>query len=108
MTLISRLEKYCLTPAMAGFEDEMIKSLKADLSEYADEVRVDVLGNVIATIKGAKSSETSLMVFAHTDSLGMIVKRLKIMALSGLNVSVVCQSEFWQHLMWCYKPQLEK
>ena len=46
MTLISRLEKYCLTPAMAGFEDEMIKSLKADLSEYADEVRVDVLGNV--------------------------------------------------------------
>ena len=28
MTLISRLEKYCLTPAMAGFEDEMIKSLR--------------------------------------------------------------------------------
>ena len=26
---------------------EMIKSLKADLSEYADEVRVDVLGNVV-------------------------------------------------------------
>ncbi len=77
MTLISRLEKYCLTPAMAGFEDEMIKSLKADLSEYADEVRVDVLGNVIATIKGAKSSETSLMVFAHTDSLGMIVKKIE-------------------------------
>jgi len=29
MSLIERLEKYCLTPAMAGFEDEMIKKLKA-------------------------------------------------------------------------------
>ncbi|MEY2638138.1 MAG: hypothetical protein RLZZ194_628, partial [Actinomycetota bacterium] len=44
MKLIERLEKYCLTPAMAGFEDEMIKNLKADLNEYVDEVRVDVLG----------------------------------------------------------------
>ena len=25
MSLIERLEKYCLTPAMAGFEEEMIK-----------------------------------------------------------------------------------
>jgi len=55
MSLIERLEKYCLTPAMSGFEDEMIKKLKADLTEYVDEIRVDVLGNVIATIKGSKS-----------------------------------------------------
>jgi len=52
MSLIERLEKYCLTPAMSGFEDEMIKKLKADLKDYVDEIRVDVLGNVIATIKG--------------------------------------------------------
>ena len=77
MKLIERLEKYCLTPAMAGFEDEMIKNLKADLNEYVDEVRVDVLGNVIATIKGTDSTGSSLMVFAHTDSLGMIVKKIE-------------------------------
>jgi len=29
MSLVERLEKYCLTPAMSGFEDEMIKKLKA-------------------------------------------------------------------------------
>jgi putative aminopeptidase FrvX len=77
MNLAQRLEKYCLIPAMAGFEDEMIQALKADLLPFADEVRVDVLGNVIATIKGAKDSDNSLMLFAHTDSLGMIVKKIE-------------------------------
>ena len=74
MSLIERLEKYCLTPAMSGFEDEMIKKLKADLEDYVDEIRVDVLGNVIATINGTSADGSDLMIFAHTDSLGMIVK----------------------------------
>lgn len=76
MTLDLRLEKYCLTPAMAGFEDRMIKALQEDLREYVDEVRVDVLGNVIATIKGTAPEGSDLMVFAHTDSIGMIVKSI--------------------------------
>lgn len=74
MSFIERLEKYCLTPAMAGFEDEMIKKLKTDLKDHVDEIRVDVLGNVIATIKGSSPEGLDLMIFAHTDSLGMIVK----------------------------------
>jgi putative aminopeptidase FrvX len=74
MSLLERLEKYCLTPAMAGFEDEMIEKLKEDLKDSVDEIRVDVLGNVIATIKGTVPDGSDLMIFAHTDSLGMIVK----------------------------------
>lgn len=77
MNLVERLEKYCLTPALAGFEDEMITNLKSDLSKFVDELRVDTLGNVIATIKGDGNSSTSLMVFAHTDSLGLIVKEIQ-------------------------------
>ncbi len=77
MTLIERLEKYCLTPAMAGFEEEMIKNLKNDLKDYVDEIRVDVLGNVIATINGTEPEGSDLMIFAHTDSLGMIVKGIE-------------------------------
>lgn len=74
MPLIERLEKYCLTPAMAGFEDQMIKKLKADLQGHVDQICVDVLGNVIATIRGTSPEGSDLMIFAHTDSLGMIVK----------------------------------
>jgi len=74
MSLIERLEKYCLTPAMAGFEEEMIKKIKEDLRDHVDEIRVDVLGNVIATIFGSEPEGSDLMIFAHTDSIGMIVK----------------------------------
>ena len=74
MSLELRLERYCLTPAMSGFEDRMIKALQDDLREFVDELRVDVLGNVIATIKGTAAEGSDLMIFAHTDSLGMIVK----------------------------------
>jgi putative aminopeptidase FrvX len=77
MNLVQRLEKYCLTPALAGFEDEMISNLKSDLQDSVDELRVDALGNVIATIKGKSKNASSLMVFAHTDSLGMIVKGIQ-------------------------------
>ncbi|MEY3107895.1 MAG: hypothetical protein RL730_246 [Actinomycetota bacterium] len=77
MSFVDRLERYCLTPAMAGFEDQMIKILKSDLTEFVDELRVDVLGNVIATINGKGPGSSSLMVFAHMDSLGMIVKDIE-------------------------------
>lgn len=77
MSLTNRLEKYCLTPAMAGFEEEMIKKIRDDLMDFVDEIRVDVLGNVIATINGTSSGGSDLMIFAHMDSLGMIVKSVE-------------------------------
>ncbi|MCX6441092.1 MAG: M42 family metallopeptidase [Actinobacteria bacterium] len=76
MSLAQRLEKYCLTPAMSGFEERMIKALQEDLRDHVDELRVDVLGNVIATIKGTEPVGSDLMIFAHTDSIGMIVKAI--------------------------------
>ena len=77
MSLIERLQDYCLTPAMSGFEDEMIKKLSRDLKDLVDELRVDILGNVIATVRGSNPKAPALMVFAHTDSLGMIVKKIE-------------------------------
>ncbi len=75
-TLIARLEKYCLTPAMSGFEEKMIKALSDDLRPHVDFIRVDTLGNVIATITGTEAG-SDLMIFAHTDSVGMIVKEVQ-------------------------------
>lgn len=71
---VDRLEKYCLTPAMSGFEEKMIVALSKDLEGLVDSIRVDILGNVIATINGTASQGSDLMIFAHMDSLGMIVK----------------------------------
>ena len=90
MKLVEYVEKYCLTPAVSGHEDLMIKSLSDDLKQFADEVSVDNLGNVIALIKGKSTTAPKVMVFAHTDQIGMFVKSiteegfLKIVRLGGV------------------------
>jgi len=38
MSLIERLQDYCLTPAMSGFEDEMVKKLSRDLKDLVHEL----------------------------------------------------------------------
>ena len=90
MKLVEYVEKYCLTPAISGHEDLMIKSLSDDLKQFADEVSVDNLGNVIALIKGKSTTAPKVMVFAHTDQIGMFVNSiteegfLKIVRLGGV------------------------
>ena len=72
--LFQNLRNYCLTPALAGFEDQMIKAMVRDLRPYVDSLNIDVLGNVITKIDGKDPKSKSIMVFAHMDSLGLIVK----------------------------------
>lgn len=76
MTLAADLERYCLIPAVAGHEDPAIKAFHADLAPLVDEIRVDALGNVIGTIRGASLPDESVMVFAHLDQIGMVVQRI--------------------------------
>ena len=90
MKLEEYLEKYCLTPAISGHEDLMIKALNDDLSQFVDEVSVDNLGNVIGLIKGKSEKAPKVMIFAHTDSIGMFIKSitddgfLKMVRLGGV------------------------
>lgn len=76
MKIDERLEKYCLIPALSGFEEPMMQALLKDLKEFSDELRTDTLGNVIATIKSKKPTKNSLMIFAHMDQIGMVVKSI--------------------------------
>jgi putative aminopeptidase FrvX len=43
---------------------------------FADEVREDRLGNVIATLQGSDPDAPTVMLFAHMDSLGFIVRKI--------------------------------
>jgi putative aminopeptidase len=72
----ARLERYCLIPAMAGHEDRMVRAMAADLSGYVDRLHVDAMGNLIATIDGTDPDAPSVMVFAHTDQIGMVVRSI--------------------------------
>ena len=48
--------------------------IKKRVAPYADQVRVDAMGNLIVFKKGAKSAGNKLMLCAHMDEVGLIVR----------------------------------
>ncbi len=76
METVDLLRELTSIPALSGHEDEMITHLVSVFNTYADEVRVDRLGNVVATVNG-KAEKPGLLIFAHMDELGLIVRKIE-------------------------------
>ncbi|MBO8127462.1 MAG: M42 family metallopeptidase [Firmicutes bacterium] len=70
------VQEMCLIPALAGHETPMIKYLHSAFTPHADQVTVDKAGNVIAKIAGTDPAAPSVMVFAHMDQLGLVVRKI--------------------------------
>lgn len=77
MNIANLLEKLCLAPAPSGYEKESAMIFKREIEPYVDSIEIDRIGNVIATQKGKKDNGHSIMVFAHLDQLGFIVRRIE-------------------------------
>lgn len=72
---IDLLNKVCAAPGASGFEDRIRLLILKELDGLADEVRVDNLGNVIATKWGKDTSKT-IMSAAHMDEIGFMVRHI--------------------------------
>ncbi len=57
---------------VSGREDEVRNYLKETLTPYADEIKTDVLGNLIVYKKG--TSDKNLLLCAHMDEVGLMVR----------------------------------
>ena len=55
----------------SGFEDEVSATLQHLIEPFVDEMRVDALGNLIATLHG--TGDVTLMLDAHMDEIGFII-----------------------------------
>lgn len=66
------------TFAPSGYEDTVREIILKEVKPLADEVRVDVLGNLIAHRKPAKASRSpkKIMLAAHMDEIGVIVSHV--------------------------------
>jgi putative aminopeptidase FrvX len=73
MTLNANLEKLSNACGVTGREEEVRNLLIKLIKPYVDEILVDRLENVIATKKG-KSSKPKIMIAAHMDEVGLMVK----------------------------------
>ena len=75
MTLNEALLKRLIeTPGVSGREERQREIAREELGSLTDEVRTDALGSVIGTKKG--SGDGRVMVAAHTDEIGYLVKHI--------------------------------
>jgi endoglucanase len=68
------LKELVETPSPSGFEQPAQRVIRRELAPVADEVRTDVMGNVIARIKGAGEAPTRVMLAGHCDEIGFMVR----------------------------------
>lgn len=71
------LEEMCLTSALSGHEEDMIAIMKREFSRYLQDVRVDRLGNAIGCLPGSDPASPKVMIFAHMDEIGFMVRKIE-------------------------------
>jgi putative aminopeptidase FrvX len=74
--LVDSLEKFSNACGVTGREEEVSDLLKTTLKPHVDEIKVDKLGNVIGVKKGAKKDAPKIMLAAHMDEIGLIIKNI--------------------------------
>ncbi|MFL7870576.1 MAG: M42 family metallopeptidase [Anaerolineales bacterium] len=67
------LEKLCNACAVSGDEGEVRKIVLEEVKPFADEVKVDALGNVLVTRLGGGKNRPRVMLDAHMDEVGFIL-----------------------------------
>ena len=66
------LEELVNAPSPSGFEQPAQRLVRAYLAPYADEIRGDVMGNLIATLN--PEGKPRLMLAGHCDEIGLMVR----------------------------------
>jgi len=77
MELSSFLKRLCEAQGVSGYETEVRRVIKEEFSKYADEVRVDKMGNVIALKKGTGEPRRRVMLAGHMDEIGLIITKIE-------------------------------
>ncbi len=67
------LKSLCQAVAVSGEEREVRKIVQDELKDHADEIKVDALGNVLATRKGRGGRRMRVMLDAHMDEVGFML-----------------------------------
>lgn len=70
------LKTMCALPGPSGAEDAVRGFIRTQAEPYADEIRTDPMGNLMIFRKGEKRLAKPVMLCAHMDEVGVIVKRI--------------------------------
>ena len=67
------LQRLCDAIAISGEEGEVRRIVLEQVSDRADEVRLDALGNVLVTKRGSGRNRLKVMLAAHMDEVGFMI-----------------------------------
>jgi endoglucanase len=72
------LELLCNGNGVSGYEHNLQDGIISAFNKYADDIKTDKLGNVIALKKGsADTDNVKIMLAAHMDEIGLMVKDIE-------------------------------
>ena len=72
--MIETLKALCALSGVSSFEDEVRDYIHKRVEPHADSVSIDAMGNLIVFKRGAKPTGNKLMLCAHMDEVGLIIK----------------------------------
>lgn len=73
---LERLCKLCELPGVSGFEEAVSSFIEKEVSGSVDECWKDSVGNLIALKRGSGENPKKLMLLAHTDEVGLMLKKI--------------------------------
>lgn len=71
---INLLSQICKTPGAPGYEQRIRALILEQVTPLVDEVRIDAMGNILATKKGSKGKK--VLVAAHMDEISFMVTHI--------------------------------
>jgi len=98
MSLAENIIELCAMAGPAGLEQAVAARVRELLTPYMDEVKTDVLGNVIGVNRCGRENAKKLLFDAHIDEIGLIVTGheegfLRFSALGGVDARMLPASE---------------
>lgn len=67
------LKEYTSIAAVSGDEYKLRNRIISDIKDYATDIKVDALGNIIVFKKGKNDAKCKVMLDAHMDEIGLII-----------------------------------
>ena len=75
--MLNVLKQLCALSGVSSWEDEVRDFIRAQAQPYADSIRTDAIGNLIVFKKGQKPTGNKLLLSAHMDEVGLMVKKIE-------------------------------
>ena len=74
--MIELLKTLCSLNGVSGDEGAVRDFIRKEAEPYADSIRTDALGNLIVFKRGSRSTGNKLLIAAHMDEVGLIVRHI--------------------------------